>query len=604
MAKQQILSPCLKLSRSDSFFILALPLFTFFYLLMGIFSPQFFRHTEADRALISWAMLEDGNFTVPHLFGDKYITKPPLFYFLVSLSYRFFGTISEWSARFPSVIAATFLIFSQYIASRLLGFTRGTAALSVFILATSATFYRYSVQAEIDMVFSTFCILSCLGLSVIHFAPLSCKERTVVEKYSLFNTWKIYLLYFSTYLFLAAAILTKGPPAILFFGCTFLAIMTTSIGRHNFSLKMHSFGSLLVAALVSWWIFEFTKIVEISDLYQIIDEELLQRVTKDAGIYERNRSVFFYLTAIPLSFLPWTAVVLLITIFAFVYNLPIKKPFLTYPHLVPVLRTFALTIILGVAICSLASGKSARYVFPLFSFLSMLAAPFIIETIKPHNDTAIIWTRYLLRFTGLLLPLALVVAGVITANHDPLLLKKLNWALTGVGFFLIISASLLLCALPATASWIRILNVTLYAIFAIRGFDVLVACPVQNSIRGVKGISQELVKVIPPTEPLFVIELFERWICFYYMQNSRAVVRITPAVAARLAGDSKTVTILLNKEEEGWRVKQLQNVEPSTSVIASYFVAKKEFLLIQTRGTALQFINPRKLFPTTKTAPL
>ncbi|MBU6296283.1 MAG: hypothetical protein KJS91_16500, partial [Planctomycetes bacterium] len=61
--------------------------------------------TEARYALIPLEMLESGNWLSPKLFGEPYLDKPPLLYWLVMLSYGLFG-VSDGAARVPASACA------------------------------------------------------------------------------------------------------------------------------------------------------------------------------------------------------------------------------------------------------------------------------------------------------------------------------------------------------------------------------------------------------------------------------------------------------------------------------------------------------------------
>src|SRR6185369_11735796 len=58
-----------------------------------LFEPDEGRYAEIPRE-----MLQRGEWVVPYLQGEPYLDKPPLFYWLVMLSYRAFGA-HDWAAR-------------------------------------------------------------------------------------------------------------------------------------------------------------------------------------------------------------------------------------------------------------------------------------------------------------------------------------------------------------------------------------------------------------------------------------------------------------------------------------------------------------------------
>ena len=61
-------------SRHDWKLVLGLSLYALCLNLYGVWALEFFRHTEADRSLIGWEMLQSGEFLVPHLLGSVILT--------------------------------------------------------------------------------------------------------------------------------------------------------------------------------------------------------------------------------------------------------------------------------------------------------------------------------------------------------------------------------------------------------------------------------------------------------------------------------------------------------------------------------------------------
>ena len=72
---------------------------------------------EGRYAQIPKEMLQSGQWVVPTLMGEPYLDKPPLFYWLVALSYKFFG-ISEASARLVPALAVHLTILMVYLLGR------------------------------------------------------------------------------------------------------------------------------------------------------------------------------------------------------------------------------------------------------------------------------------------------------------------------------------------------------------------------------------------------------------------------------------------------------------------------------------------------------
>src|SRR6516225_5254520 len=98
-----------------------------------LFEPDEGRYAEIPRE-----MLQRGEWVVPYLQGEPYLDKPPLFYWLVMLSYRTFG-VHDWSARLVPALAVHGCVLLTYLLGR-----RGLGERSAFwgaaILAVAPAF--------------------------------------------------------------------------------------------------------------------------------------------------------------------------------------------------------------------------------------------------------------------------------------------------------------------------------------------------------------------------------------------------------------------------------------------------------------------------------
>jgi 4-amino-4-deoxy-L-arabinose transferase-like glycosyltransferase len=124
-----------------------LSLALFFY---GLDLGELYR-TESLRAIIGRNMVESGNWIVPTLYGEPYLTKPPGMYAGIAASGWVFGEVNEWTARLPSALAATALVFLFYwYVSRQLGRFAGFIVAS--ITPCGFLWLDKAGAAEIDML--------------------------------------------------------------------------------------------------------------------------------------------------------------------------------------------------------------------------------------------------------------------------------------------------------------------------------------------------------------------------------------------------------------------------------------------------------------------
>jgi 4-amino-4-deoxy-L-arabinose transferase-like glycosyltransferase len=82
--------------------LLVIAFFSFYY---GLGAYPLFDNNEGLYAEIPREMVLSGDYVLPHLNGVPYIEKPPLLYWLIALSYRWFG-INEFAARLVPATAA------------------------------------------------------------------------------------------------------------------------------------------------------------------------------------------------------------------------------------------------------------------------------------------------------------------------------------------------------------------------------------------------------------------------------------------------------------------------------------------------------------------
>jgi 4-amino-4-deoxy-L-arabinose transferase-like glycosyltransferase len=103
---------------------------------------------EPRYAQVAREMLERHDWITPTLGGQPWLEKPPLYYWQAMLAYRIFG-VSDWAARLPSAIDATFLVLAGYFFLR--RFRRGFELDGALIAASSAGIMGYAHAASMDM---------------------------------------------------------------------------------------------------------------------------------------------------------------------------------------------------------------------------------------------------------------------------------------------------------------------------------------------------------------------------------------------------------------------------------------------------------------------
>ena len=129
--------------------------------------------------------------------GSYFFEKPPLYFWLLNISFTLFKGVSIIAARLPVAACAIFGVFLVYIFARKI-VSRRYAVISSLILATSFMYMLLGRIAILDMVLSV-----CIAFSVYcGFYTLFCAEKH--KKY----------FWWLAYLFSAYAVMAKGIPGV------------------------------------------------------------------------------------------------------------------------------------------------------------------------------------------------------------------------------------------------------------------------------------------------------------------------------------------------------------------------------------------------------
>lgn len=226
----------------------------------GIGRIPLFDRDEPRFAQAAREMLNSGNFIVPRFDGVLRPDKPPVIYWLMDISYKFFG-VNTMAARLPSVIFGSLtLLLVYWIAGKRFG--RLTGLLAALMLSVTTLFFAETRLATADSVMICFTTLTmgCLWSAwdawnrLVAPAQLHPQVHTLenMEDGQLLNqaaaaaagnfSWKMAAVFWAA---MAAGILTKGVTPI-FVLCTVLALPIFT-GRLPGEFKKAGFKRLFVS---------------------------------------------------------------------------------------------------------------------------------------------------------------------------------------------------------------------------------------------------------------------------------------------------------------------------------------------------------------------
>lgn len=154
-----------------------------------------FHREEGRRVLPAREMLASGDFVLPTLWGEPYLSKPPGIFWLQALAQTFAGGLSEVAARLVSVFATLATALGLFaLGRRLYGASAGLYAGLLYLLATESLTKGRLAEIEAPLALAVFAATGLWWLGR--------------------SSWVACL---GSGLALAAALLLKGPAALVFF---------------------------------------------------------------------------------------------------------------------------------------------------------------------------------------------------------------------------------------------------------------------------------------------------------------------------------------------------------------------------------------------------
>ena len=298
---------------------------------------HFWGTSEARTAQIAQEMIDSGDWVIPHLNNMPRLTKPPLYFWSVALTAKFFNNnhVTEWTARIPASLSAILtLIFVFLIVKKL--FDEKTAFSSSIMLATTYSFFWQSQQAMLDMMLVMFETATCL------FFVYGLKAGNKRKKF----------FYIPMHLCFGLSVMTKGPVGIII---PWLGILTYLIWTSQLKeLKHFSWipGFLVFALVVAPWL--IAVYYRIDTAFTVFYNETVTRYT---SAFDHQRGWYYFIIRFPLYILPW-GLFLPFLIWDIYKNKTISDYKFAISFFLPALIFF-----------SLCGSKRSYYLVPIYPFL-------------------------------------------------------------------------------------------------------------------------------------------------------------------------------------------------------------------------------------------
>jgi 4-amino-4-deoxy-L-arabinose transferase-like glycosyltransferase len=248
---------------------------------LGLVGPD-----EPRYAWIARDMAESGDWVTPRLYGRPWFEKPALYYWGAALSFKLFG-VSEVTARLPSAFCALLATLAlAWLALRLV--TWELARWVLLLLPTTVGMIGFSHSAGPDMPFAAMltmamvCADVALGL-----------VSTKIPRYLSLLFWGF---------FLGAAVLAKGPAAVILAGGAMLLWAAFTKRWRDSLILFHpiAIGAFLVTAL-PWYVLCARRNSDFLREF-IIEHNFNRYLTPE---FRHIQPFWYYLPVMVAALLPW-----------------------------------------------------------------------------------------------------------------------------------------------------------------------------------------------------------------------------------------------------------------------------------------------------------
>ncbi|PIE33608.1 hypothetical protein CSA56_10855 [candidate division KSB3 bacterium] len=457
------------------------------------------RHGEARRAEVSREMVVSGNWAVPHLNGEPFITKPPLYYWSAAMMFTLTGEFDELSARLPSIISGTLGVLVTYLWAGTI-FSPRIGLLAGFILGTSFLYVGMARSAEVDMMLTLF------TTSTLYFFTLGhCYGKTGQQK----SSRSLFFFLLST-VCLALGTLTKYPIGV---AVPLLAIVAFVIATRDSRVwRIAKPWWLLLAFLLlilPWFVMMY---VQIPNFFDILYQETFGRYTNPGGTPHKE-SIYFYVPTLG-AFAPWILFFPGIILSLWSHYRQAK---LSRYHLFIVIA-FVMTFLLFSSVGS----KREYYLLPLYPFLAILTAKYWDEYLaaRAHSTERWLWKSMafpLVGFSGLL---GMIGIGLPIASGFYLPQYLGISVMFGVMF---LAGGILLFTAFSQGKVLRSFSICAGTTILSYIFALLTIVPEMNHYRSRKSFFRETAALVG--EHLVVDYKYEGYDVQFYMQRIVPVVK-------------------------------------------------------------------------------
>ncbi len=336
---------------------------------------------ETRYASMAREILDKSGWLTISLNYEPFFEKPPLYFWLLALSYMLFGKVSEFAARFPIALIATFITLYTYHLGKTI-ISRVFGLISALILVSSIQFLMLSHIAILDLILSAFIASTIYSGLLAFFAE---------DKYKKYYWW-------SAYFFSALAVLAKGLPGVVI-SFAVLGVAAIQANKLKEMLKPINIlpGMLIFFATILPWHVLMYQEHGMAFINEYFIKHHFARFINSENL-GRKEPVYFFIPVFIVGFFPWifSFIAYLISSIKDIFNnLKRNNTFKNIKEIISPCAKIELFLCLITSyflftfmFFSAASTKLPTYILPLFPAVSMLTGYYWYKYIAEGKNKA------------------------------------------------------------------------------------------------------------------------------------------------------------------------------------------------------------------------
>ncbi|MGA1847128.1 ArnT family glycosyltransferase [Deferribacter abyssi] len=304
-------------------------------------------HEEPRRAIIAQEMLLSGNYVVPTVYSRPYVKKPPLQNWLIAILGYKKKYVSNFDARFPSVLALLLIGFSLLI---FIMDKKIAVMASIITMTNYLMLYSYGNKSEPDLLLTLFTLLT------FFLYIKSPKNFKFILISSFFN---------------GLGILAKGISPLFFYpGIVIYLLLYKRKEFYDYFkfLLIHLLLSLLLPAI---WLIMYYFNGDINNLISGFSSQATDRVRGGLGEIITHFSLFAF--RIFLAFFPWGFLIMFYKKFS-------------YKIRDDIFNSSLVIFFVSFIIMALLPGGRGRYFMPAVPFFAIIISYLLVDDVKLNPE--------------------------------------------------------------------------------------------------------------------------------------------------------------------------------------------------------------------------